>query len=47
MKIVGCNEFVYNEVGKGAMFMSKLWNESISADNGTLKLHYSMKVIGK
>ena len=38
MKIVGCNEFVYNEVGKGVMFMSMIWYESLSADDGTVKV---------
>ena len=38
MKAVGCNKFVYNKVGKGVMFMPKLWHESISAGNGTVKI---------
>ena len=37
MKVVGFNEFEYKKVGKDAMFMSKLWNESISAGNGTVQ----------
>ena len=37
MKAVGGEEFEYNGVEKGVLFISELWNESISADDGTVK----------
>ena len=38
MKIVRCNEFVYDYVGSGAMYMSQLWHESLFAENVTVKI---------
>ena len=38
MKVVGDEEFKYDLVGKGIMFFSELWHESIHASEGTLKM---------
>ncbi len=38
MKVVGDVEFHYDLVGKGIMFFSELWHESISAEDGTVKM---------
>ena len=38
MKVVGDVEFHYDLVGKGIMFFSELWHESIHASEGTLKM---------
>ena len=38
MKIVGGEVFKYTKVGQGVKFMSALWNESIFAEKGTVKI---------
>ncbi len=38
MKVVGDEEFEYDLVGKGIMFFSELWHESIYASESTLKM---------
>ena len=38
MKIVGGKEFKYTKEGQGVMFMSELWNESLNAQEGTVKI---------
>ena len=38
MKVVGGEDFEYNGIGKGVLFISELWHESISANDGTVKI---------
>ena len=38
MKVVGGEDFEYNGVGERVLFISELWHESISANDGTVKI---------
>ena len=38
MKVVGGKDFEYDAVEKGVLFMSELWHESLSAEEGIVKI---------
>ena len=47
MQVAGYNNFIYNEIGSGAVFYSQLWHKSIYAEPGTIKISFFCKEISR